>query len=96
MKCEEGHVYKGALVTWREKRRDVSRVMGKAIVALLVAAIVIGVRARPDQETMARFWGDLQGGTPKPGSGEGGVAEFFERVLEKEFGEKEAPAGSEF
>ncbi|CAA7399848.1 unnamed protein product [Spirodela intermedia] len=58
------------------------------LVSLVLPAVLfpegeIAVRARPDKETMARFWGNLTGSMPPPGSGEGSIANMFERVLER-------------
>ncbi|XP_078440670.1 K(+) efflux antiporter 5-like [Wolffia australiana] len=70
--------------------------MGReGVIAVVVAMAIVGAGARPDKETMARFWGDLARAPPPSGSGDGGVADFLERVLEKEFGDQESKKGSD-
>uniref|UniRef100_A0A1D1XXD0 K(+) efflux antiporter 5 n=1 Tax=Anthurium amnicola TaxID=1678845 RepID=A0A1D1XXD0_9ARAE len=54
----------------------------------------VGVAARPDKEMRARFWGNLTGTPSPPSSGEGSIADIFDRVLEKEFSENDSPEGS--
>lgn len=78
--------------------------MARGMLPVLLASLVlpavlspggeVAVKARPDKETMARFWGNLTGSMPPPGSGEDSIANMFERVLEKEFGDNESPEGS--
>lgn len=46
------------------------------------------VSVRSDQEIRDRFYGNLLNGTA-PDSGDGSIAKMFDRVLEKEFSEKE-------
>lgn len=52
------------------------------------------VRARPDKEMMQRFYGNL---TMDPmahnSTGDGSIADMFDRVLQKEFSENDVPEG---
>ncbi|ONK73030.1 uncharacterized protein A4U43_C04F26370 [Asparagus officinalis] len=50
------------------------------------------LRARPDKETMARFYGNLAMDPARNSSGnDGSIADMFDRVLEKEFSENDSP-----
>ncbi|XP_074562628.1 K(+) efflux antiporter 5-like isoform X2 [Curcuma longa] len=49
--------------------------------------------ARPDKETREKFYGDLVRSQVRNDSGDGSIADMFDRVLEKEFSENETPEG---
>jgi hypothetical protein len=49
------------------------------------------VKGRPDKETREKFYGNLVNGSKNSSSGEGSIADMFDRVLEKEFSDNDAP-----
>ncbi|THU73219.1 hypothetical protein C4D60_Mb04t20500 [Musa balbisiana] len=61
--------------------------------ALISPSARVGVFSRPDKETREKFYGNLVKGESRNSSGEGSIAEIFDRVLEKEFSENDAPEG---
>ncbi|OMO85938.1 Cation/H+ exchanger [Corchorus capsularis] len=61
---------------------------------LLLLYVRLCVSARSDDEIRERFYGTLVN-TSASGSGEGSIAQMFDRVLEKEFSENEQPEGSD-
>lgn len=64
--------------------------------ALISPSARVGVFSRPDKETREKFYGNLVKGESRNSSGEGSIAEIFDRVLEKEFSENDAPEGKGF
>lgn len=54
------------------------------------------VEGRPDKETREKFYGNLVNGSKNSTSGEGSIADMFDRVLEKEFSENDAPESKNF
>ncbi|RWV81978.1 hypothetical protein GW17_00056560 [Ensete ventricosum] len=59
--------------------------------ALISPSARVGVFSRPDKETREKFYGNLVKGESRNSSGEGSIADIFDRVLEKEFSENDAP-----
>lgn len=51
--------------------------------------------ARPDKETREKFYGDLVRSEVRNNSGDGSIADMFDRVLEKEFSENDTPEGEQ-
>lgn len=51
------------------------------------------VDARPDKATREKFYGALVMGSAPQNAGDGTIADMFDKVLEKEFSENEAPEG---
>lgn len=49
------------------------------------------VDARPDKATREKFYGALVMGSAPQKAGDGTIADMFDKVLEKEFSENEAP-----
>ncbi|XP_022140957.1 K(+) efflux antiporter 5 [Momordica charantia] len=62
------------------------------IVVLLISA-PIHVSPRSDSEIRERFYGNLINSTA-PTSGDGSIAQMFDKVLEKEFSDNDLPEGS--
>ncbi|XP_073001849.1 K(+) efflux antiporter 5-like isoform X1 [Typha latifolia] len=60
---------------------------------LVSPSAMFRVVARPDKETREKFYGNLMMGPSHNSSGEGSIAEMFDRVLEKEFSEGDSPEG---
>lgn len=63
-------------------------------VLFLICFVLIlpaAVTARPDKETMERFYGNLAMDSPHNNTGDGSIADMFDRVLQKEFSENDAP-----
>ncbi|KAJ4803584.1 Potassium efflux antiporter [Rhynchospora pubera] len=58
---------------------------------LLLCSSSGGAQGRPDKETREKFYGNLVNGAKNSTSGEGSIADMFDRVLEKEFSENDAP-----
>ncbi|XP_072958908.1 K(+) efflux antiporter 5-like isoform X4 [Typha angustifolia] len=74
--------------------------MAAAIGFLLCLALVLPfarvcVSVRPDKETREKFYGNLVTGSSPNSSGDGSIADMFDRVLEKEFSENDAPEGTD-
>ncbi|XP_020094430.1 K(+) efflux antiporter 5 [Ananas comosus] len=65
------------------------------LLALMSPRARLGAVARPDKETREKFYGDLVTGSTRNSTGEGSIAEMFDRVLEKEFSENDSPEGPE-
>lgn len=63
------------------------------LLALMSPRARLGAVARPDKETREKFYGDLVTGSTRNSTGEGSIAEMFDRVLEKEFSENDSPEG---
>ncbi|WOL06277.1 K(+) efflux antiporter 5 [Canna indica] len=64
------------------------------ILALISSPFSIGVLSRSDDETREKFYGNLvKRDSPNNTSGEGSIADMFDRVLEKEFSDNDAPEG---
>ncbi|KAJ6842772.1 K(+) efflux antiporter 5-like isoform X1 [Iris pallida] len=60
-------------------------------ISLISPSVRLSVLSRPDKETMERFYGDLVMEPSKNSSGDGSIADIFDRVLDKEFSENDAP-----
>lgn len=54
------------------------------------------VKGRPDKETREKFYGNLVNGSKNTTSGEDSIADIFDRVLEKEFSDNDAPESKIF
>ncbi|XP_038684402.1 K(+) efflux antiporter 5 isoform X2 [Tripterygium wilfordii] len=71
---------------------------GMFVFGLFVLLILVHARTcvsvRSDQEIRERFYGNLLNSSG-PDTGEGSIAKMFDRVLEKEFSEKDQPEGSD-
>nr|CAD1835349.1 unnamed protein product [Ananas comosus var. bracteatus] len=65
------------------------------LLALMSPRARLGAVARPDKETREKFYGDLVTGSTRNSTGDGSIAEMFDRVLEKEFSENDSPEGPE-
>ncbi|KAJ0968663.1 hypothetical protein J5N97_025580 [Dioscorea zingiberensis] len=67
------------------------------LMGLLIVCAVMSPResvdARPDKATRERFYGALVMGSPPREAGDGTIADMFDKVLEKEFSENDAPEG---
>ncbi|KAF3321293.1 K(+) efflux antiporter 5 [Carex littledalei] len=58
---------------------------------LLIWSSLGDVEGRPDKATREKFYGNLVNGSKNTTSDEGSIADMFDRVLEKEFSENDAP-----
>ena len=70
--------------------------MASLLCVLLISGSLGEVKGRPDKETREKFYGNLVNGSKNTTSGEDSIAEMFDRVLEKEFSENDAPEGKIF
>ena len=73
--------------------RSIDLVLELLFLTCLVLISPLAARARPDKETMERFYGTLATDPVRNSTGDGSIADMFDRVLQKEFSENDAPEG---
>ncbi|KAK3148505.1 hypothetical protein QOZ80_3BG0295870 [Eleusine coracana subsp. coracana] len=66
--------------------------LAAAVIALALALALAPAAARPDKEMREKFYGTLVTNGTQNSTGDGSIAEMFDRVLEKEFSDSDTPA----
>ncbi|KAJ3682075.1 hypothetical protein LUZ60_014648 [Juncus effusus] len=75
------------------RRATFTGLTATALFVLLIwtALVEVEVEGRPDKETREKFYGSLVNGSKNNSTSEESFADMFDRVLEKEFSENDAP-----